>query len=279
MELVSKPSILIFLDEPTSGLDGQAAFNTVRFLRKLADVGQAVLVTIHQPSASLFAQFDTLLLLARGGKTVYFGDIGDHATTIKEYFSRYGAPCPDDVNPAEHMIDVVSGQLSQGKDWNRVWLESPEYQKTSDELDHLISDAAAKPPGTQDDGREFATSLWEQTKLVTQRMNVSLYRNNDYTNNKFALHIGSALFNGFTFWMIGNTVADLQLRLFTIFNFIFVGLPCHDTSKRQLIVSYRWHRESWPSFSHSLSSAETSTRHERRKARCTRGFRSQLASS
>jgi ABC-type Mn2+/Zn2+ transport system ATPase subunit len=50
VELVSKPSILIFLDEPTSGLDGQAAFNIVRFLRKLADVGQAVLVTIHQPS-------------------------------------------------------------------------------------------------------------------------------------------------------------------------------------------------------------------------------------
>lgn len=72
VELVSKPSILIFLDEPTSGLDGQAAFNIVRFLRKLADVGQAVLVTIHQPSASLFAQFDTLLLLARGGKTVVF---------------------------------------------------------------------------------------------------------------------------------------------------------------------------------------------------------------
>lgn len=45
VELVSKPSILIFLDEPTSGLDGQAAFNIVRFLRKLADVGQAVLVS------------------------------------------------------------------------------------------------------------------------------------------------------------------------------------------------------------------------------------------
>ena len=39
VELVSKPSILIFLDEPTSGLDGEAAFTTVRFLRKLAEVG------------------------------------------------------------------------------------------------------------------------------------------------------------------------------------------------------------------------------------------------
>jgi ABC-type multidrug transport system ATPase subunit len=104
VELVSKPSILIFLDEPTSGLDGQAAFSTVQFLRKLADIGQAVLVTIHQPSAQLFAQFDTLLLLAKGGKTVYFGDIGDNAHSIKEYFGRHGCPCPEDANPAEHMI-------------------------------------------------------------------------------------------------------------------------------------------------------------------------------
>jgi ABC-type multidrug transport system ATPase subunit len=64
VELVAKPSILIFLDEPTSGLDAQSAYNTVRFLRKLADIGQAILVTIHQPSAQLFAEFDTLLLLA-----------------------------------------------------------------------------------------------------------------------------------------------------------------------------------------------------------------------
>ncbi|KAF4459652.1 ATPase [Fusarium albosuccineum] len=223
VELVSKPSILIFLDEPTSGLDGQSAYNTVRFLRKLAGVGQAVLVTIHQPSAQLFAQFDTLLLLAKGGKTVYFGDIGEQAKTVREYFGRYGAPCPKDVNPAEHMIDVVSGHLSQGKDWNEVWLASPEHDAVTKELDHIISDAASKPPGTVDDGHEFATGMWEQIKLVTQRMNLSLYRNTDYINNKIALHISSALFNGFSFWSIGSSVGDLQLKLFTIFNFIFVA--------------------------------------------------------
>lgn len=223
VELVSKPSILIFLDEPTSGLDGQAAFNTLRFLRKLAEVGQAVLVTIHQPSASLFAQFDTLLLLAKGGKTVYSGAIGENAETIKEYFGRYGAPCPADSNPAEHMIDVVSGGLSQGRDWHQIWLESPEYQEFVATLDHIIADAAAKPPGTKDDGHEFATPLWEQIRLVTRRMNIALYRNTEYINNKFALHISTALFNGFTFYQIGNSAADLQLRLFTIFNFIFVA--------------------------------------------------------
>ncbi|CZT03553.1 probable ATP-binding cassette multidrug transport protein [Rhynchosporium agropyri] len=223
VELVSKPSILIFLDEPTSGLDGQAAFNTVRFLRKLADVGQAVLVTIHQPSAQLFLQFDSLLLLAKGGKTVYFGDIGKDASTIKEYFARHDAPCPQDANPAEHMIDVVSGALSHGKDWNKVWLDSPEYEHTVKELDSIISEAAAKEPGVKEDGFEFAMPLWQQIRLVCGRANLSMWRNTDYVNNKIALHIGSALFNGFTFWQIGNAVADLQLRLFTVFNFIFVA--------------------------------------------------------
>ncbi|KAK4699639.1 hypothetical protein P7C70_g6621, partial [Phenoliferia sp. Uapishka_3] len=49
VELASKPQLLLFLDEPTSGLDGQSAFNIVRFLRKLAAAGQAILVTVHQP--------------------------------------------------------------------------------------------------------------------------------------------------------------------------------------------------------------------------------------
>jgi ABC-type multidrug transport system permease subunit/ABC-type multidrug transport system ATPase subunit len=223
VELAAKPSILIFLDEPTSGLDGQSAFNTIRFLRKLADAGQAILVTIHQPSAQLFSQFDTLLLLAKGGKTVYFGDIGDDAQVLRGYFEKQGAPCPLDANPAEHMIDVVSGQLSRDKDWNQIWLESPEHAAMTKELERIIEEASSKPPATADDGHEFAMSLWEQTKIVTHRMNVALFRNTGYANNKFILHIITALFNGSSFWMIGNNIADLQLRLFTIFNFIFVA--------------------------------------------------------
>lgn len=223
VELVAKPGILIFLDEPTSGLDGQAANNTVRFLRKLAEVGQAVLVTIHQPSADLFTQFDTLLLLAKGGKTVYFGDIGHNAQTVKEYFAGHGAPCPRDANPAEHMIEVVSGGLSKGKDWNQVWLNSPEHVKITKELDSLVAEAAAKPPGTIDDSHQFAAPMWEQVKLVTHRMNISLFRNTEYINNKLILHVLLALYNGFSFWSIGNSISGLQQRLFTVFSFLFVA--------------------------------------------------------
>ncbi|KAK1237420.1 hypothetical protein MKX08_003045 [Trichoderma sp. CBMAI-0020] len=225
VELVAKPEILIFLDEPTSGLDGQAAFNTVRFLRKLADAGQAVLVTIHQPSAQLFAQFDTLLLLAKGGKTVYFGDIGQNADTIKEYFGRYGAPCRPEANPAEHMIDVVSGNghPAWNQDWNQIWLQSPEHDQLSKDLDRIVAEAAARPSGASDDEHEFAASMWTQVKQVTHRMNLSLFRNTQYVDNKMAMHISLALLNGFTFWMIGDSLTDLQKNLFTVFNFIFVA--------------------------------------------------------
>jgi len=48
----------------------------------------------------------------------------------------------------------------------------------------------------------------------------------DYVWNKINLHIFAALFSGFTFWMIGDGTFDLQLRLFAIFNFIFVAPGC-----------------------------------------------------
>lgn len=91
VELAAKPALLVFLDEPTSGLDSQSSWAICAFLRKLADHGQAVLSTIHQPSALLFQQFDRLLFLAKGGKTVYFGDIGEESRTLLDYFESNGA--------------------------------------------------------------------------------------------------------------------------------------------------------------------------------------------
>jgi ATP-binding cassette, subfamily G (WHITE), member 2, SNQ2 len=105
VELASKPELLLFLDEPTSGLDSLAAYNIVRFLRRLADAGQAVLCTIHQPSAVLFEQFDDLLLLKSGGRVVYHGGLGSDSRTLIDYLeSNGGKKCPPDANPAEVRI-------------------------------------------------------------------------------------------------------------------------------------------------------------------------------
>jgi len=73
-------------------------------MRKLANNGQAILCTIHQPSAILIQEFDRLLFLAAGGRTVYFGEMGKNSETLVNYFQDKGAkPCPPDANPAEWM--------------------------------------------------------------------------------------------------------------------------------------------------------------------------------
>jgi hypothetical protein len=57
-------------------------------------------IRIHQPSAELFQVFDRLLLLGKGGQTVYFGDIGENSSTILNYLERNGAPrCGSNANP------------------------------------------------------------------------------------------------------------------------------------------------------------------------------------
>ena len=107
VELAARPKLLLFLDEPTSGLDSQTSWSLCNLMEKLTRNGQAILCTIHQPSAMLFQRFDRLLLLAKGGKTVYFGEIGRNSQTLLNYFARNGGPrLPEGANPAEHMLNV-----------------------------------------------------------------------------------------------------------------------------------------------------------------------------
>ncbi|CAK9785424.1 ABC transporter [Cutaneotrichosporon oleaginosum] len=218
VELVARPTLL-FLDEPTSGLDGQSSFLIVQFMQKLAAAGQSIVCVIHQPSAALFAGFDNLLLLKAGGRTVFFGAVKD----VPDYFSRNGITWPKDVNPAEFMIDVVSGDLSKDRDWHEVWLSSPEREQMMRDIDIVNEEAAALATATDEDNHRFAASFWTQLRVVVHRCNVQLYRDTEYVINKFMLHIATGLIVGFTFWKIDNSYAGLKDKVFSIFQFVFVA--------------------------------------------------------
>ncbi|MFU8802609.1 MAG: FHA domain-containing protein [Bradymonadaceae bacterium] len=71
LELLTEPSLLC-LDEPTSGLASEDALNVMRLLRKLADGGRTILLTIHQPSLQVYRLLDNALYLA-DGEQVYYG--------------------------------------------------------------------------------------------------------------------------------------------------------------------------------------------------------------
>jgi ABC-type multidrug transport system ATPase subunit len=64
MELIIAAPVIV-LDEPTSGLSSHDAENVIQVLKKLALDGNIILTTIHQPSLSIFKQFDNLIMISR----------------------------------------------------------------------------------------------------------------------------------------------------------------------------------------------------------------------
>ncbi|KAJ5153278.1 CDR ABC transporter [Penicillium canariense] len=222
VELAAKPKLLLFLDEPTSGLDSQSSWAICSFLRKLAEHGQAVLCTIHQPSAILFQQFDQLLFLARGGKTVYFGPIGEQSQTLLGYFESHGArKCGDSENPAEFMLDVVNARTNpQGEDWFDVWKQSKESHLIQSEIDRIHKEKQGESSGPEDAAAlrsEFAMPFWFQLYQVTRRVFQQYWRMPSYIVAKWGLGIAAGLFIGFSFYQAKPSLQGMQTIIYSVF--------------------------------------------------------------
>ncbi|KUI55507.1 ABC transporter CDR4 [Cytospora mali] len=219
VELVARPKLLLFLDEPTSGLDSQSSWAIVAFLRKLANAGQAILCTIHQPSATLFQEFDRLLFLTEGGKTSYFGDIGENSKTLLDYCESNGArKCGPQENPAEYIIEVASGQTP---DWHSAWLSSPERKAIEAEIDRFTveksHEAEADDPGCHS---EFAMPFSQQLVSVTTRVFQQYWRMPSYIFAKFTLGLATGIFIGFSFWRRGGTLGGMHNVIVAIFQVV-----------------------------------------------------------
>jgi ABC-type multidrug transport system ATPase subunit/pSer/pThr/pTyr-binding forkhead associated (FHA) protein/ABC-type multidrug transport system permease subunit len=72
LELITDPPILL-LDEPTSGLSSTDALSLMRLLRRLANEGKTVILTIHQPGVPSLELMDALAVVARDSST---GEVG-----------------------------------------------------------------------------------------------------------------------------------------------------------------------------------------------------------
>lgn len=229
VELVAKPKLLLFLDEPTSGLDSQTAWSICQLMKKLAKHGQAILCTIHQPSAILIQEFDRLLFMQRGGETVYFGDLGAGCKTMIDYFERYSYhKCPPDANPADWMLEVVGAAPGSraDQDYHAVWRNSAEYAAVLEELDRMEKElpnlSAGADAGSE---RAFAASTLSQCLLVTQRLVEQYWRTPSYLWAKFFLTVINQLFIGFTFFKADLSIQGLQNQMLSVFMFSVIFNP------------------------------------------------------
>lgn len=103
--MVADPSLL-FLDEPTSGLDSTTSFDLVFALQELAKKGCNIIAVLHQPSFPLYQRFTNVMLLGKGGRTVFLGKSGE----ARGYFSMLGFDFQlyqeENPNPADFFMDV-----------------------------------------------------------------------------------------------------------------------------------------------------------------------------
>lgn len=178
----------------------------------------------------LFQRFDRLLFLAKGGKTVYFGDIGENSRTMSSYFERNGAPpCPADANPAEWMLEAIGAAPGSEStvDWFQTWRNSPECAEVHGELQRLHdsrddNDAESSPVKDKTSYREFAAPYSQQLREVLLRVFQQYWRTPSYIYSKAALCISIALYIGLVFLNAPNSIQGLQNQMFAIFNILTV---------------------------------------------------------
>ncbi|XP_010886652.2 broad substrate specificity ATP-binding cassette transporter ABCG2d isoform X1 [Esox lucius] len=193
MELIIDPSVL-FLDEPTTGLDASTANSVLLLLKKMANHGRTIIMSIHQPRYSIYRLFDSLTLLV-GGKQVYHGP----AQNALDYFSNIGYVCEAHNNPADFFLDVINGD-STASGMNKIQredidIEEPSSSRQSIE-EHLLQEYR--------NCSYFRETHAELERITQGKQYTSRPRSRTITYNSSFFHQLN--------WVLGRTFRNLALN-------------------------------------------------------------------
>ena len=127
-----------------------------------------------------------------GGKTLYFGEVGDSSKTVTSYFERNGAkPCGQEENPAEWLLQVTRAASDSDStlDWPAIWNKSEERQAVKAELARMKETFSRKPVpiDNPDSRRSFAAPFASQLWIVLVRVFQQYWRTPSYLYSKVAL--------------------------------------------------------------------------------------------
>lgn len=156
----------------------------------------------------------------------YFGPVGDNGSAVIDYFAARGTHCPPGKNVAEFILETVAKGGSRGKDgkrlnWNKEWLNSDENKALLQEISEIkAARSKVRPP--EGSTHAFAAPVLLQTLELTKRTFIQQWRNPSYVYGKLFTAVIVGIFNGFTFYQLGDSVASLQSRLFTPFLILLI---------------------------------------------------------
>lgn len=145
--------------------------------------------------------FDDLILLAKGGLTVYHGPV----KKVEEYFTGLGINIPERVNPPDHFIDILEGMVVPAgssrvsyKDLPVRWMLHNLYsvpldmQQNNAALSRSSMDVIpaneTNPSGAGMEDHSFAREIWQGMKsnVVLQRdkLHLNFLKSKDLTNRR-----------------------------------------------------------------------------------------------
>ena len=105
LELLTQKQLII-ADEPTTGLDSSYSVTVMNLLKNLGKLSNIpVISSLHQPRSSIWRSLDAVILMAPGGRVCY---AGDRDQAIAYFADHLGYTMPDNTNPAEFLIDLIS---------------------------------------------------------------------------------------------------------------------------------------------------------------------------
>ncbi|CAK4818545.1 unnamed protein product [Aphanomyces euteiches] len=172
-------------------------------IRKIASTGRTVVCTIHQPSKEVFEMFDSLLLLKRGGETVYYGDLGRKSAHLMEYFMRIpGTPeMAPGYNPATWMLEVIGAgvetKVTNTTDYVQVFQNSEEYKQLQAALAVHTVPRADVPEMSYTSKRAATNAI--QCQYVVQRFMRMYWRTPSYNYTRILLSAFLAILFGITY--------------------------------------------------------------------------------
>ncbi|KAG5080277.1 hypothetical protein JHK86_004342 [Glycine max] len=199
LEMVMEPSLMI-LDEPTSGLDSASSQLLLRALRREALEGVNICMVVHQPSYALVQMFDDLILLAKGGLTVYHGSV----KKVEKYFADLGINIPKRINPPDYFIDILEGievpSGSSGVSYKELpvrWMLHNGYpvpldmQQNAAQFDMYATVNPAKetdPDSSGHEERSFVGELWDDVRngmeLKREKIRLNFLKSKDFSDRK-----------------------------------------------------------------------------------------------
>ncbi|XP_043086116.1 broad substrate specificity ATP-binding cassette transporter ABCG2-like isoform X2 [Puntigrus tetrazona] len=255
MELIIDPPVL-FLDEPTTGLDASTANSVLMLLKRMANSGRTIILSIHQPRYSIYRLFDSLTLLV-GGRLVYHGPAQD----ALDYFSQIGYTCEPHNNPADFFLDVINGdstavalnklyaneeldeeQLSsslKGIEDRLVeeYKNSGSYKQTKSELERIVQgqDYSSRPKSRT---ITYSTSFCHQFNWVLKRTFRNLMLNPQTSFAQIGVMIFLALVVGAIFFGVEKNSSGIQNRMGALF-FITTNQCFSAVSSAELFITER----------------------------------------